>query len=153
MPRLFRSLRSLSAALLLVALVTGCAVNRQSANVTEGEDITQFKNFYVVKFVDDERGVNRMIQDELIAMGYDASTGPEGAAPEAVDAVVTYIDKWFWDITMYMLELTITLRDPEDDYPLAIGNSYHTSLTRLSPEEMVQEVLTNIMVGPPAAGS
>jgi hypothetical protein len=27
---------------------------------------------------------------------------------------------------------------------LAVGNSYHTSLTRKSPEEMVDEVLTNI---------
>jgi len=27
---------------------------------------------------------------------------------------------------------------------MASGNSYHTSLTRKSPEEMVNEVLTNI---------
>jgi hypothetical protein len=61
-----------------------------------------------------------------------------------VDAIVTYVDKWFWDITMYMLELTITLRDPKTDFPLATGNSYHTSMTRKSPEGMVDEVLTNI---------
>jgi hypothetical protein len=61
-----------------------------------------------------------------------------------VDAIVTYVDKWFWDITMYMLELTITLRDPKTDFPLATGSSYHTSMTRKSPEGMVDEVLTNI---------
>lgn len=49
-----------------------------------------------------------------------------------------------WDITMYMLELTITLRDPVNNTPLAVGNSLHSSLTRKSPEEMVDEVLTNI---------
>ena len=43
-----------------------------------------------------------------------------------------------------MLELTITLRDPETKFPMATGNSYHTSLTRLSPEEMVEEVLGSI---------
>ena len=49
-----------------------------------------------------------------------------------------------WDITMYMLELTVTVRDPNSDFPLASGNSYHTSLSRLTPEEMVDEVISNI---------
>ena len=46
---------------------------------------------------------------------------------------------------MYMLELTVTMREPKTDYPLATGNSYHTSLTRKSPAEMVDEVINNIM--------
>ena len=152
-PLLFRSVRSLSAALLLVALITGCAVNRESASVTEGEDISQLKSFYVVKFEPDERGINHLIRDELVVLGYDATTGPEAAVPEAVDAIVTYRDKWQWDITMYMIELTITLRNPESDYPLAVGDSFHTSLTRLSPESMVKEVLTNIFAEGQATGS
>jgi hypothetical protein len=49
-----------------------------------------------------------------------------------------------WDITLYLLELTVTFRDANTGYPLAVGNSYHTSLTRKSPEEMVDEVITNI---------
>jgi hypothetical protein len=53
-----------------------------------------------------------------------------------------------WDITMYMLELTINFRDPKNNFPLASGNSFHTSLTRKSPEEMVDEVLNNIQTAP-----
>jgi hypothetical protein len=49
-----------------------------------------------------------------------------------------------WDITMYMLELTIVIRNPQNNFPIATGNSYHTSLTRKSPSEMVDEVLGNI---------
>jgi hypothetical protein len=59
--------------------------------------------------------------------------------------LVTYQDKWIWDITMYVLELTITVRDPKTDYPLASGNSMHTSLTRKSPTEMVAEVIDSIL--------
>ena len=59
----------------------------------------------------------------------------------------TYKDKWMWDITMYMIELTITFREPGTDYPLAEGNSYHTSLTRKSPEEMVDDKM-KILVNP-----
>ena len=60
------------------------------------------------------------------------------------NSIVTYVDRWMWDMTLYLLELTVTLRDAANDFPLAVGNSYHTSLTRLSPEEMVNEVMTNI---------
>ena len=59
--------------------------------------------------------------------------------------MVTYVDKWMWDITMYLIELTITFRDPETRAAVGSGNSYHTSLTRLSPEEMVAEVIDNIL--------
>jgi len=77
-------------------------------------------------------------------MGYTAKIGEEHAPPYQADAVVTYVDKWQWDITMYLLELTVTIRNPTNNYPLATGNSFHTSLTRKSPQEMVDEVMTNI---------
>lgn len=152
-PLLFRSLMSITAAVLIVALVGGCAINRESATVTEGEDISGLKSFYVVKFEPDDSDINHLIRDELVVLGYDATTGPEAGVPQGVDAVVTYRDKWMWDITMYMIELTITLRNPETNYPLAVGDSYHTSLTRLTPENMVKEVLANIFAeGQPSGG-
>lgn len=61
-----------------------------------------------------------------------------------VDAVVTYVDRWMWDITMYLLELTIMIRDPNTDFPLATGNAMYTSLIRKSPPEMVDEIMGNI---------
>ena len=78
--------------------------------------------------------------------GYSATAGPE--LPQSsykVDSVVTYVDRWMWDITLYLLELTVTFRDAANGFPLVVGNSYHTSLTRKSPEEMVDEVVTNIL--------
>lgn len=45
---------------------------------------------------------------------------------------------------MYMISLDIKVRDPDSDFPIAQGNSMHTSITRLAPEEMVKEVLFNI---------
>lgn len=77
--------------------------------------------------------------------GFTAVAGPE--LPQAsyqTDSVITYVDRWVWDITLYLLELTVTLRDAATNFPQAVGNSYHTSLTRKSPEEMVEEVMTNI---------
>ena len=92
----------------------------------------------------DSRSVGKLVTDNLVKRGFSATAGPEVPQPSKVDAVITYVDRWMWDITMYMLELTITIRDPGNEYPLASGKSYHTSLTRMSPSEMVDEVLNNI---------
>jgi len=130
---------------LVVSLTSGCAVNRATANVDPSANLSSLKTMYVKQVPEDDNTYN-LIADKLRTKGLTVTTGT-GAAPGGVDAVVTYIDKWMWDITMYMLELTITIRDPKTDFPLATGNSFHTSLTRLSPKEMVNEVVDNIYKG------
>lgn len=125
--------------LLASAVLNGCAVNRATSSVDQTTDLSQLKTFYVKKYEEDERGTDVVIRAKLEDFGFSVQESSTD-----VDAVVTYVDDWFWDITFYMLELTVTLRDPKTDFPLATGNSYHTSMTRKSQEGMVDEVLTNI---------
>ena len=140
------SFLKLAALLSFIAVITtGCAVNRATGSVDPSANLTSLKTMYVKKIPADD-STYTLIADKLRSKGVTVTTGSD-AAPSNVDAVVTYIDKWMWDITMYMLELTITIRDPKTDFPLATGNSYHTSLTRLSPKEMVDEVVDNIYKG------
>ena len=145
---MFKKLTPILLILGVLLLASGCAINRATALLTPGTDLNNVKNFYVVKSPEDKREVDKLIKDQLGKMGFTATSGPEMPPPYKADAVVTYKDKWMWDITMYMLELTITLRNPTNNFPMAVGNSYHTSLTRKSPEEMVEEVLTNIFNSP-----
>ena len=77
-------------------------------------------------------------------MGYKASTGQRANVPNDVDAVITYRDHWFWDITMFMLWLKVHIRTPQDGFPMARGESFRTSFARKSPEEMVNEVLEQL---------
>jgi hypothetical protein len=131
----------------LVLATSGC-VNRLTASVTPGTDLASRRTFHVVKHAKDKYAVNEKVVARLVAMGRQATTGPEGApAPADTEVVVAYVDKWAWDMTTYMLELTITFRDPKTDFPIASGNAFHTSLTRRSPEEMVDEVLKEIFKG------
>ena len=129
--------------LLFLLSLSGC-INRKGAQVTAGIDLKQFHKFYVVKFGPDNRGINRLIMDELLKRGFEASTGLVNIRPKDVGAIVTYQDKWKWDMTMYMIELKIFFREPETQKLLASGESYHSSFSRNSPEEMVSEVLSNI---------
>jgi len=130
---------------LLVGALGGCAVNRATASVDPSADLSRLKRLHVVQLAEDGYNVNQLIADRLNALGYTATTSKD--KPKDVDAIVTYWDKWFWDMTMYLLELTIVIRDPATDFPLATGNSLHTSLTRKSAPEMVEEVLGNIFKG------
>lgn len=126
-----------------VPLFTGCAVNRATATLDPSADLSAIKSMHVVQIPESDGIVSGLIVDKLRSKGYAVTTSTEKTTQ--TDAVVTYLDKWMWDITMYMLELTITIRDPKTDYPLASGNSYHTSLTRKSDVEMVDEVIENIL--------
>jgi hypothetical protein len=129
---------------LFVTVLSGCAVNKMDAQIYPDQDLGKLNSFYVVKLDADERGVNDLITKKLSAIGKQVTTGSATDAPAQVDALVTYTDKWMWDMTMYMIELTIVVQDPKDKFPIAKGYSMHTSLTRLSPEKMVDEVITNI---------
>lgn len=133
---------NISLLLAVILLNSGCSINRATANLDPSADLGSIKSIHVTKFAPDGRGINILIANKLKEMGYQTSTGID--TPAGVDMVVTYKDKWMWDFTVYMIELTITFQDATTDSQLASGNSYHTSLTRRSPEEMVDEVIDNI---------
>lgn len=136
---------------LLVA--QGCSVNRATATLAPGADLTRIRDVYIVKEAGDDHNIDELMKTRLTKMGYTATNGPELPLPYKADAVLTYVDKWMWDMTMYMLELTIHVRDPRTSTSLAVGNSYHTSLSRKSPEAMVEEVLNNIFKNPRPPGT
>lgn len=129
--------------LMAALILSGCASSLEAEKMP-GVDLAGLKSFYVRKLPADGRGIERLIAVELTEMGKRATSGAEQRPPYGVDAIVTYQDKWMWDMTMYMLELSVQVRDPENDVQLASGHSMRTSLVRKSPEEMVKEVLTQI---------
>ena len=132
----------LALACIAVLLVFGCA--KLTASVPPGTELSKVKSFYVVRLPPDNRGINQFIREDLATRGLDATTGPESARPNAVDVIVTYEDRWMWDITMYMLSLNVTFRHPDTNTLLASGQSYRPSLERKEPREMVKEVLDEI---------
>jgi hypothetical protein len=131
-------------------LAAGCAVNRATATLSPGADLRKIKSIYIQKEEGDDRAIDDIIKANLTKRGYAVTTGTDAKPVSQVDVSLTYVDRWMWDIAMYMLELTVTLRNPDSGFPMAVGNSLHTSLTRKSPEEMVDEVIGNIFKAPQA---
>jgi len=125
--------------------LTGCASQNLSADADPSLNLEEMSSFYVQRLPADTRGVGKLIAAELLSLGKEASHGDTSTVDPDVDAIVTYVDKWMWDITMYMIELRVEIRDPDTQYILASGQSFRTSLVRKSPEEMVKEVIAEIM--------
>lgn len=128
--------------LALALLFSGCA--SMSSQKAANTDLTTLKSFYVVQLAADGRGIDKVIAEQLTAMGFTATHGKAEETPKDVDAVVTYQDRWMWDFTMYMIELNVQVRAPQTQMTLASGKSFRPSLQRRSPAEMAKEVLTSI---------
>jgi len=126
-------------AVFLSILLTACATS-QSARAP-GTDLHQLKSFYVARLPADERGIEKLISSRLNTLGYQCTSGDEATPASPVDAVVTYQDRWMWDITMYMIKLDIQIRDGHSGAILANGEVVRPSLQRKSPEGMVEETL------------
>lgn len=130
--------------IIFLTMTSGC-VNKATGTRSENFDVGSIENLYVAHQPEDKRQINLLIKTELEKRGFNVGTGIKADAPKNIDGLVTYIDKWMWDITTYMLELSIFIKDPENEFPMARGYSMHTSLTRLSPEKMVEEVVANML--------
>ena len=133
--------------LLLVCLLLPACSATLNAKKMPGTDLSKAKTFYVQKLPADERGIEQLIARRLTQMGFTATSGASETPSSPVDTIVTYQDKWMWDITMYMIQLSVQLRDPQSRMVLATGDSMRTSLVRKDPEGMVDEVLAEIFKG------
>jgi len=137
----------LGAGIALLSAFPSCAVHENTRQLSPGfsdSGVTGMRTFYVRKTGDDDYKLGETIVTELQQMGYRATTGSAGSPPGKVDAVITYTDKWVWDITMYLISLDIQILDPASDATLAVAKTVRTSLVRKSQQEMVRETLTQL---------
>jgi len=102
--------------------------------------------FYVEKQPADTHGLNEAIARILSARGLTAVT----SAPETYDYRITYIDRWYWDMRMYMIDFRIDVRDPDTNLLLATARSYQTSLAAMGKgrETIIRNTVTILFEGP-----
>lgn len=139
-----RSLDVLKYILMVLLLVTLTACANLQAYKAPGADFNKIQSIYVTNKNGDDSNIDRIIAEQLCKMGYKATYGSTLKTSDVVDALVSYEDKWMWDMTMYLLKLNINVLDGTTSQFIAKGESYRPSLQRKSPEGMVEEVLQEI---------
>lgn len=109
--------------------LSGCAVASHSGQLSIPPEVAATGVFYVEQSKTDSRNLDAIISARMQARGLTAQSGP--VAPPNVNYVVTYQDKWAWDMRMYLLDMRIELRDAKDRSILGFGDSFQTSLSAM----------------------
>ncbi len=90
---------------------------------TPNINLHAYKTFYVVQHTKDTRHIDEVIRDQMRNIGLNTESGPAGSKPPGIDVIVTYEDRWTWDLTMYLLSLSIDFRDCRNDVLVATGGN------------------------------
>ncbi|MBS0394358.1 MAG: hypothetical protein JSR54_06995 [Proteobacteria bacterium] len=108
--------------------LSGC-VATHSGQLLISSEVAGKGVYYVEQSASDKRNLAAIIAERMQARGLNAKAGPD-PVPNA-DYVVTYVDKWAWDMRMYLLDLRIELRDAKDRSIVGFGDSSQTSLAAM----------------------
>lgn len=129
--------------LICLLIISGCA--SITAYTVPNSDLKKLGSMYVVNFPKDSRHLEGIIANELTSRGYQVIYGEEKDVPASVNILVTYIDHWTWDMSTYMKDITIELRNKNDKSLIASGKSFRPSLQRRSPKTMIKETLDKLL--------
>lgn len=123
----------------------GCSSHVTSA-VMPGADLQGRARAYVECRPEEDAGICRLLTANLQSHGFAAQSGTE-TPPAETQVVVTYEDRWAWDMGRYLLTLRVDLRDPHTNVLLATSQVFATSLVRRSPERMAREAIDAALTG------
>jgi hypothetical protein len=122
----------------------GCASGAaRFAEPLPGSRLAEMQRFYVQHQPEDPRDIHLDIQRELASFGVQVDAG-DGPPQGDYDAIVTYVDRYIWDMTMYCLQLTVYIRDTKTGYITATGWSWRPSLVRKTPQGHARLIFTEL---------
>lgn len=130
---------------LLALLLVGC-VGNTSGELTLPKEKVQAGTYFVQRQDNDGRDLASTIAKAMQARGLQATAGTVAQRPAEVDYVVTYVDKWWWDMRMYLSDLRIDLRDARDQSILGYGQSMQSSLKAMGQthEDVINRALDQL---------
>ena len=135
---------------LFVALFSGllfaCAGRTTGIPLTLPESTTKAL-FYVEHQPEDGRHLESVIVEVLVERGFLALTAKFQRIPADADFLVTYVDRWQWDMRMYLLDLRIEVRDPVSRQLIAYGQSYQSSLKAMgwSHKDVIELAISQLL--------
>ena len=124
--------------ILFAALSTTGCVNQVSGTPEPGVNMGRLKTYYIV--AEEPGDFTAAIKSEMDKRGFKTTMGPEAKMPPDTDCKVVGEEHWYWDITLYPIEVKIKFVDARTGGVLAYGRSYHTSMTRKTQPYMINEI-------------
>lgn len=96
--------------------------------------------FWVENHGRDTRNLEEIIANALRARGLEASGGRQDARPADFDFLVTYVDRWSWDMRTFLAKITINIEDATSGQIVATSESHQDSMSAMgkSHEDIVK---------------
>ncbi len=103
------------------------------------------KTFAVLHQEKDKRNLDRLIERRLRHSGLAIA-----ASPVEADYVVRYVDRWYWDMRIYLIDFRLDVRDARTNVLVATGRAFQTSLAALgeTPESIIDRSVRIVLDGP-----
>lgn len=132
----------------LLPILASCAGQTSLDGFALAERDSSEVVFFVERQPEDSHQLDEAIVRVLAKRGVTAVT----VEPELYDYRITYIDRWYWDMRMYMIDFRIDVRDPKTNVLLATARSYQTSLAALGKgrENIIADAIKILFEGPAA---
>jgi hypothetical protein len=130
---------------LLGVVLAGC-VGTTAGQLTLTPEKVQAGTYFVQRHDKDDRDLASVIAESMKSRGLATTAGTQAQRPAEVTYVVTYVDRWMWDMRMYLYDLRIDLRDARDDSILGFGQSMQSSLKAMgqTQEDIVNHALDQL---------
>ena len=120
--------------LLLLTCFCGCSSvveSRYFKNVRVGS----LKSAYVVHDPGSTLGCAKAAEEALAARGVAVSSGPIQAKPKDVDFFVGVVDRWQWDVAMFLASLDIYFKDNATGELIVTGSFRQTTFFHTFPDQ------------------
>ena len=129
----------------LAILLVGC-VGNTSGQLALPKEQVQTGGYFVQRHDKDTRDLASTIAKSMQARGLNVTAGTAAERPAEAAYVVTYVDKWMWDMRMYLYDLRIELRDARDQSILGYGQSMQSSLKAMGQthEDVINRALDEL---------
>ena len=134
-----------SSLVFLAILLVGC-VGNTSGQLALPKEQVQTGGYFVQRHDKDTRDLASTIAKSMQARGLNVTAGTAAERPAEAAYIVTYVDKWMWDMRMYLYDLRIELRDARDQSILGYGQSMQSSLKAMGQthEDVVNRALDQL---------
>jgi len=140
---------SMMSMILIALLAVACAGT--SATPLTGTARDPGAVFFVENHGEDQRHIEQIIAEAIRARGVTVTAGGLGERPADTAFIVTYQDRWSWDMRTFMREIKIDVRDAKNGALVAESRTFQDSMSSLGKtwEQTVRNTTNQLFDGAP----
>ena len=138
-------MKLVSLLLLFGLMMAGCTAVRTHVEKDRTLHLAACRRFFVLVNLNDNHGIAPSIIRALKARGFEADSGPITMLPDTAQVVIVYDDKWAWDFSSHMVQLTLGVQDPKEVRPFATASYQKNVALSTQVDDVVSQLVGELL--------